>query len=41
MTSKPWQRWPEWLPILGGAWLFVTPVSGSSGRTHNRKRDPR
>jgi len=25
MTSKPWQRWQDWLLILGGVWLFVTP----------------
>ncbi len=25
MTSKPWQRWQDWLLALGGVWLFVAP----------------
>ena len=25
MTSKPWQRWQDWLLLIAGIWLFVAP----------------
>lgn len=25
MTSKPWQRWQDWMMIVGGVWLFIAP----------------
>jgi hypothetical protein len=40
MTSRPWQRWQDWLPIIvPDRNLLGATVPGSLGGTHNRKRD--
>ncbi len=35
MTSKPWQRWQDWLLLLGGAWLFIAPWALSTSSDDN------
>ncbi|GMQ86024.1 MAG: SPW repeat protein [Acidimicrobiia bacterium] len=36
MTPKPWQRWQDWLLIIGGAWLFIVPwVYGTTSDTNS------